>query len=109
MSFFSLVTRADLNAAVKQLQKEMRQMEASQQADVDALTTAVNQVSTDVENARTALQTEIDSLAAAHPSVDLSALQAAVAPLDGAVQSLSSLTPTPSGTAAPADPSAPTS
>lgn len=65
------------------------------QADVDALTSAVDQVSADLASAQSKLQAEIDALAAANPSLDLTALQAAVAPLDSAVVALGDLTPTP--------------
>lgn len=82
------------------------------QADVDALTqvvsdqgTTIQQVATDAAAAQTTLQTELDNLEAqinAGGTVDLSALQAAVAangtalaPLDGAVQALGALVPTP--------------
>lgn len=65
------------------------------QEEVDAITNQVNQVATDVENARATLQSEIDSLSSANPGVDVSALQAAVAPLDSAVQSLGQIQPTP--------------
>ena len=67
----------------------------SMQADVDALTTAVDKVAVDLATAKTALQAEIDALAAANPAVNLSALQAAVAPLDSAVQALAALKPVP--------------
>lgn len=65
------------------------------QADVDALTVAVGQISTDLATAQTELQAEIDSLSAANPGLDLTALQAAVAPVDEAVQQLGALKPTP--------------
>jgi hypothetical protein len=86
------VTHAELDRRLKGM--------ASQQ-DVDALTTQVGQVATDLAAAKTALQTEIDQLAAANPTVNLAGLQAAVAPLDAAVQSLGALTPTPPAPPAP--------
>jgi len=65
------------------------------QADVDALTAEVNQISTDLnsvqtdlDDSTTKLQAEIDSLAAGNPGLDLSALQAAVEPIDEAVANL---------------------
>ncbi len=63
------------------------------QSDVDALTTQVDQVATDLTAAQTSLQSEIDTLAAANPSLDLSALQSAVTPLDSAVQALGQIKP----------------
>lgn len=74
---------------------ELRKAQMSTQADVDALTAAVNQVSTDVATAQTTLQAEIDKLAAANPALDLSGLTAAVGALDPAVQALDALAPTP--------------
>jgi hypothetical protein len=65
------------------------------QADVDALTTQVDQVAADLATAQTVLQTEIDTLAAANPALDLTALQAAVAPVDAAVVALGGLKPRP--------------
>ncbi len=65
------------------------------QADVDAITTQVSQVASDLKAAQASLQAEIDSLGSANPTLDLTALQTAVAPLDSAVQSLGGLKPTP--------------
>lgn len=79
---------------ITQLNERMAEMEASQQAtqaDIDALTAAVGQVSTDLVSTRDKLQAEIDALANA--GVDISGLQAAVAPLDDAVKSLGDIKP----------------
>ena len=79
----------------------------STQADVDAVTALVAQVATDLATAQADLQTQIDALAAANPAVSLTALQAAVAPLDAAVVALETLAPTPPAPApapAPAPP-----
>lgn len=65
------------------------------QQDIDELTSQLTQVAADLNTAKSALQAEIDTLAAQHPGVDVSALQAAVAPLDSAVQALAGLQPTP--------------
>lgn len=94
------VSHAELNAAIAHLERKIM----ASQADIDAITTQVQQVATDLDSAKTSLQTEIDNLAANNPGVDLSGLQAAVAPLDSAVQTLGQLQPTP-----PADPNAPSS
>lgn len=100
----------NLTAAVATLNRRIGLM--ASQADVDALTqvvsdqgTTIQQVATDAAAAQTTLQTELDNLEAqinAGGTVDLSALQAAVAangtalaPLDGAVQALGALVPTP--------------
>lgn len=63
------------------------------QADVDAITAELGQVSTDLVTAQTTLQAEIDALAAANPTVDVTALKAAADELDPAVQKLSGLVP----------------
>lgn len=93
MSFFGLVTQSDLQAAVNKLNKRMDTL--ATQDDVNALTTQVTQVASDLDTARTNLQAEIDSLASANPTLDLSALTNAITPLDDAVNSLNNLTPTP--------------
>jgi hypothetical protein len=89
------VTREQLDRALGELNERLDQMEASQQSEIDALTASVTQVATDVATvgadlatASTALQGEIDTLKAGNPALDLSALQAAAAPVDGAVQAL---------------------
>jgi hypothetical protein len=65
------------------------------QADIDTITATVDQVAidlgtvqTDLTSATSTLQDEINTLAEANPSLDLTALQAAVAPLDQTVQAL---------------------
>ena len=79
----------------------------STQADVDALTVAVTQISTDLATASTTLQAEIDKLVAANPALDLTALTAAIAPIDAAVNALDTLAPTPPVPPAPPAPPAP--
>jgi flagellin-like hook-associated protein FlgL len=63
------------------------------QEEVTAITTEVEKVATDLGTVQSTLQTEINNLAAANPSVDLSGLQTAVAPLDAAVEALGNLQP----------------
>ena len=63
------------------------------QADVDAITAELGQVSTDLSTAQSTLQNEIDNLAAANPQVDVSQLKAAADQLDPAVQKLAGLVP----------------
>ena len=88
--------RKSLAAAWRNIHAIERQLtHMATQTDVDALTTAVGQVSTDLATAQTTLQAEIDSLAAANPALDLTALQAAVAPVDAAAVALAGLKPTP--------------
>ena len=65
---------------------------ASQQ-DVDAITTAIGQVETDLKSSSAAIQTELDALATANPSVDLTGLRSAVSGLDPAVQAIGALKP----------------
>jgi response regulator of citrate/malate metabolism len=109
------------------LEERMHRMEASQsasQADIDNLTTElgqvaadVTQVSSDLSASSATLQSEIDSLVAANPGVDVTALKAAadaldpqVQTLDGAAKAVAGLVPTPAAPAsddpAPAPPSA---
>jgi hypothetical protein len=78
---------------VQSLQRRLTKMADATQADIDALTAEVNQVATDLGDAQSKLQAEIDALAA--QGVDVTALQAAVQPLDGAVQALGNIGPTP--------------
>src|ERR1700690_162367 len=83
----------------------LNQLEENQmatQAEVDTITTEVQTVATDLTTAQTSLQAEIDSLAQATPSIDLSGLRAAVAPLAGAVTALGNLQPLAAAAAAPA-------
>ena len=63
------------------------------QAEVDTITAEVQKVATDLSTVKTTLQTEIDKLAEANPSLDLSALKTAVEPLDAAVEALGNLQP----------------
>jgi hypothetical protein len=86
-------TVRQLNQAVTALNERIDLM--ASQADVDALTTAVDQIASDLTATQTTLQAELDKLAAANPTVDVTALGNAIAPLDAAVQALAALTPTP--------------
>lgn len=88
-----LATLDDLNRLAATLEERITQMASANQQDIDQLTTQVTQVATDLGNARNSLQAEIDSLAG--QGVNVSALQAAVAPLDSAVQQLGQIQPTP--------------
>ncbi len=106
----SYVTQAQLAAAVKTLNERINLM--ATQAEIDALTTALTQVSTDLATTQsdlaassTKLQAEINALSAANPTLDLTALQAAAAPIDGVVEALDTaaqqigaLVPTPPAT-----------
>ena len=65
------------------------------QAEVDAITAELGTVSSDLASASSKLQAEIDALASANPSLDLSALKAAADPLDASVTALGNLVPTP--------------
>jgi paraquat-inducible protein B len=87
------VTGAQLSRAVAELNERIDGM--ATQAAVDALTTELAQVAVDLHTASATLQSEIDALAAANPTLDLSALQAAATPLDGQAQALAALVPTP--------------
>lgn len=73
-------------------------MASDTQAQIDQLTTQVQQVGTDLSATRDKIQAEIDALAAqiqqGNPP-DLTGLQAAIAPLDDAVKALGDIQPTP--------------
>jgi uncharacterized protein YlxW (UPF0749 family) len=84
---------AHLQARITTLNRRITDMADATQADIDNLTSQVQQVATDLDATRSKLQTEIDTLAG--QGVDVTALQDAVAPLDAAVQSLGDLAPTP--------------
>lgn len=75
------------------LKRRITTMAEATQADIDNLTTQVQQVETDLGTTRDKLQAEIDSLASA--GVDVTNLQAALAPLDDQVKALGDLQPTP--------------
>jgi hypothetical protein len=96
------VTRDEFDDRIAPLEEGISTM--ATQADVDALTTAVDQVTTDLAAAKTNLQGEIDKLSSANPTLDITGLQTAVAPLDTAVQALGALTPTPAPAPAPPAP-----
>jgi copper chaperone CopZ len=72
---------------------QLKEQTMTTQAEVDGITTEVQKVATDLTTVQATLQTEIDNLAAANPSVDLSWLKAAVEPLDAAVEALGNLQP----------------
>jgi len=99
------VTHEQLERALEEINERIDGM--STQADVDALTTAVDQVATDLGAAKTELQSEIDALSAANPGLNLTALQAAIAPVDSAVQALGALKPTPPAPPVPSAPAGP--
>ena len=85
------ITHEQLDERLEPLERQIM----STQAEADAVTAQVTQVSTDLATAKTDIQAQIDALAVANPAVDLTALQAAVAPLDAAVVALETLAPTP--------------
>lgn len=65
------------------------------QADVDALTTALDQVATDLAASQATLQVEIDKLAGPNPGLNFDGLRAEVAKLDPMAQAIGALKPTP--------------
>lgn len=77
--------------AINAIERKLTYM--ATQAEVDGITTEIQKVATDLTTVQGTLQTEIDNLAAANPSIDLSGLKTAVAPLDAAVEALGSLQP----------------
>lgn len=84
-------------AQLKPLIEELLAMSGTQQADIDALTTAVNAAVTNLTAFATAIQAEIANLQAANPGVDTSALDTAVANLTNEVAAMSAIATPPSG------------
>ena len=66
----------------------------SDQEKVDALTTAVGQIGTNLTAAIGVVQTELNELKAAHPAADFSKLEAAVNALTPEVEAVNALKPT---------------
>lgn len=109
------VTQAELRSALDEINERINQMSTSEQSQIDTITAELTQVSTDVATVQTdlaasstALQAEIDALQSANPELDLTALTAAAAPIDAAVQALDTaakavggLVPTPPAPDAP--------
>lgn len=93
-----------VESEITTIYERIGQMAEATQADIDALTTQVNQVASDLQGAQSNLQNEIDQLAAS--GVDVSGLQAALAPLDAQVSALNSIQP--SGPTPAPTPPAPT-
>lgn len=87
------VTRDELDEQLAVINRRITEMGATQQAEIDTLTSDIDQVATDLAAAQTTLQNELNALAAANPQLDFSKLEAAVAPLDSAVKALGALTP----------------
>ena len=73
--------------------RNIKEIVMATQEQVDALTASIAQVSQDLASSSAAIQAELDALKSANPSLDLSALEAAVAPLDDAVKAVGALTP----------------
>ena len=94
-----VTTQADVDALTTQAAwraiQRLERQQVTTQADVDALTTQAGEIASDLATAKTDLQTEIDALSAANPGLDLTALQAAVSPLDQAAKDLAGLKPEP--------------
>lgn len=74
---------------------ELKRSQVNLQEEINSIAVELDKVGTDLAGVRETLQTEIDSLAAQNPGVDLSGLRTAVQPLDAAVQALAKLEPTP--------------
>jgi hypothetical protein len=93
---------AELAVRITKLKELIVTTAGNTQADVDALTTAVGQLSdqltTDVAN----IDAEIAALQAANPGLDLSNLQAAVTNLTGTVSNVTAIAPTPPAPPTPA-------
>jgi hypothetical protein len=98
---------ANLNERLDSFMEASGQAQVTTQADVDALTTQVGQIASDLQSARTSLQTEIYSLAAANPQIDLTGLRNALAPLDAQVTAIGQLQATAGTSTPPPPPTAP--
>lgn len=86
----------DVWGEIRQLHKyynDLKEQQMSLQEEINAITSELEKVSGDIATVQTNLQSEIDNLAAQNPSVNLSNLRNAVAPLDAAVQALGKLEP----------------
>jgi len=97
-----------LHRRVRALEERMELMDASgaaTQAQVDADTAAIAKIGTDLSASVATIQTELDSLHTGNPGIDLSKLEAALAPLDAqakAVATLAPQAPAPAPTPSPA-------
>jgi hypothetical protein len=83
--------RRSLSRRIDTIERQLTHM--ATQEEVDAITTQVSEVATDLATAKTTLQAEIDQLATANPGIDLTGLKEAVAPLDQAAKDLAALAP----------------
>ncbi len=77
---------------------QLEELMTAAQSDIDALTTAVTAAVDALQTDVTAIQAEIAALQAAHPGVDVTALQAAVGSLTSTVTSVGALAPAPTPT-----------
>jgi hypothetical protein len=87
---------SELWQAIKRLERKMNEMSDASNAEqevVTKLTVEVTTIAADVATVQTNLQAQINALAAGNPAVDFSALEAALAPLDGHVKALGELKP----------------
>jgi peptidoglycan hydrolase CwlO-like protein len=87
--------------AQEEIINKIGERQVATQSDVDALTAALAQEDSDLNAAVSGIQAEIDSLKAANPSLDLSALSAQVDATKAAVAAAAALVPAPA--APPAD------
>ncbi len=66
---------------------------AATQAQVDADTAAIAKIGTDLSASVATIQAELDSLHTGNPGIDLSKLEAALAPLDAQAKAVATLAP----------------
>ncbi len=86
---------AEMATRVTELKELILTTAGNTQADVDALTTAVGQLSAQLTTDVTNIQAEIAALQAANPGLNLANLQAAVGTLTNTVGTVNSIAPTP--------------
>ena len=75
--------------------RAIKEITLSTQADVAALNAAIAQLSTDLAAASVALQTELDSLVASNPGIDVTGFTTQIQAIDASAQALAALKPTP--------------
>lgn len=87
---------SDIVRRIKALEQNQRMMGVTlmaTQADIDALTTALTSEDSQLNTAVAAIQAEITALQNNNPTIDVTALQAAVASMTTAVSAAAALVP----------------
>jgi DNA anti-recombination protein RmuC len=85
------VTHKQLEEELEPIKDKIKNM--ATQDDINALTTSIQQVGTDLTNSVATVQNEINNLAQQNPQLDLSGVQNAVSALDEQAKAVSGLVP----------------